>query len=68
MLKVKVLRPTQHKIGHFRDAPQASLLAWYGKKQNLHNKSTHSLIKRNVLQHKLLLLHPFNGLFPGQPG
>ena len=30
-LLVKVLRPTQHKIGHFRDAAQASLLAWYGK-------------------------------------
>jgi len=25
---VKVLRPTRHKIGHFRDVPQASLLAW----------------------------------------
>jgi len=28
---VVVLRPTQHKIGHFRDVPQANLLAWYGK-------------------------------------
>jgi len=28
---VKVLQPTQHKIGHFRDVPQANLLAWYGK-------------------------------------
>ena len=28
---VKVLRPTRHKIGHFGDVPQASLLAWYGK-------------------------------------
>jgi len=28
---VKVLHPTQHKIGHFGDIPQASLLAWYGK-------------------------------------
>jgi len=28
---VKVLDPTWHKIGHFRDVPQASLLAWYGK-------------------------------------
>jgi len=27
----KVLRPTQHKIGHFRDVPQANLLARYGK-------------------------------------
>ena len=28
---VKVLHPTRHKIGHFRDVPQANLLAWYGK-------------------------------------
>ena len=28
---VVVLRPTQHKIGHFGDVPQANLLAWYGK-------------------------------------
>jgi len=28
---VKVLRPAQHKIGHFGDVPQANLLAWYGK-------------------------------------
>ena len=28
---VKVLRPTRHKIGHFRDVFQANLLAWYGK-------------------------------------
>jgi len=28
---VKVLRPTPHKIGHFRDVPQANLLAWYWK-------------------------------------
>jgi len=27
----KVLRPTRHKIGHFRDVPQANLLASYGK-------------------------------------
>ena len=30
-LLVKVLHPTQHKIGHFGDVPQANLLAWYGK-------------------------------------
>jgi len=29
-LLVKVLRLTQHKIGHFRELSQASLLAWYG--------------------------------------
>jgi len=28
---VKVLCPTQHKIGYFRDVPQANLFAWYGK-------------------------------------
>jgi len=27
---VVVLRPTQHKTGHFGDVPQANLLAWYG--------------------------------------
>jgi len=26
-LLVKVLRPTQHRIGHFEDVPQANLLA-----------------------------------------
>jgi len=31
-LLAKVLRPTQNKIGHFGDVPQANLLAWYGKK------------------------------------
>ena len=30
-LTVKVLRPTQHKIDHFWDVPQANLFAWYGK-------------------------------------
>jgi len=29
-LQVKVLRPTQHNIGHFGDVSQDSLLAWYG--------------------------------------
>jgi len=28
---VEVLRHTQHKISHFGDAPQANLLASYGK-------------------------------------
>ena len=32
-LRVKVLRPTRHKMGHFGDVPQANLLAWYGKNQ-----------------------------------
>ena len=30
-LLVKVLCPTQDKIGYFGDVPQANLLAWYGK-------------------------------------
>jgi len=29
--RVKVLRPTRHKIGHFGDVPQANLFACYGK-------------------------------------
>jgi len=32
---VKVLRPTRHKMGHFGDVPQASLLAAVKKNQNL---------------------------------
>jgi len=30
-LQVNVLCPTQQKIGHFGNVPQANLLAWYGK-------------------------------------
>jgi len=30
-LLVNVLRPTQHKVGHFGDVSQANLLPWYGK-------------------------------------
>jgi len=30
-LMVKILHPTRHKMGHFRDVPQANLLARYGK-------------------------------------
>jgi len=29
--RVKVLRPTRNKMGHFGHVPRASLLAWYGK-------------------------------------
>jgi len=44
---LRFLRPTRHKIGNFGDIPQANLLAWYGKKQNLtlYNESTHSPTK-----------------------
>jgi len=31
LLMVKVVHPTQHKIGHLGDVLQANLLAWYGK-------------------------------------
>jgi len=47
---VKVLRPTQHKIGHFGDVPQANLLAWYVKTKPNTMKAP---IKRNVLQHEI---------------
>jgi len=31
LIELRFLRPTWHKIGHFREVPQANLLAWYGK-------------------------------------
>jgi len=38
----------------WRRFSQAILLAWYGKKLNVtQDKSTHSPIKRNVLQHQI---------------
>ena len=47
-LLVKVLRPTQHKIGHFGDVP---LLAWYGKtKPNTTEAHIHQ--SKDALQHK----------------
>jgi len=33
---IKVLRPTRHKIGHFRDVLQANLLAWYRNTTQAH--------------------------------
>jgi len=53
---IKVLRPTQHKIGHFGHVPQAKRSQSLGmarKNKTQHNRSTHSPIKRNVLQHKI---------------
>jgi len=41
-LLVKVLAPTRHKIRHFGDVPEASLLAWYGKT----NLTQQELIKK----------------------
>jgi len=35
-----VVRPTRHKTGHFRDVPQANLLAWYGKLNLTQQKHT----------------------------
>jgi len=53
-LLVKVSHPTRHKIGHFGDVPQANLLAWYGKKQNL-TQQKHTFTNQNKLlkQHKI---------------
>jgi len=50
---VKVLRSTRHKVGHFGHVPQANLLAWYGKAKSNKTKAHISLIKRNVVQHKV---------------
>jgi len=44
--------PTQHKIGHYGNVPQANLSTWYGKTKPNTTKA-HSPIKRNVLQHKI---------------
>ena len=49
-LLVNIVRPSQHKIGHSGDVPQANLLAWYVKTKIEHNKSTHPTINRNVQQ------------------
>jgi len=40
MILIKVLNPTWHKIGHFRDVPQANLLVWYGKPNPTQQKHT----------------------------
>jgi len=49
---VKVSCPTQHKIAHFGNIPQANILAWYGKTKP---KSTKARIhqSREELQHKI---------------
>ena len=49
----KVLRPTQHKTGHFGDVPQANLLAWYGKAKPNTTKAHSDQSKITVLQHKI---------------
>ena len=59
-----VLRPTQHKIGHFGDVAQASLLAWYGKTKS-------NTIKAHIHQSKEMYYNTnhnrFTALFPGPP-
>jgi len=48
-----VLRPTRHKTGHFRDIPQANLLAWYGKLNIAQQKHTFTNQKtRTTTQNK----------------
>jgi len=42
---VKVLRRTQHNVGHFRDILQANLLAWYGKTKP--NTKKHAFTNQN---------------------
>jgi len=45
LLFIKVLCPTQHKMGHFGDVPQANLLAWRGK-------TKHNTTKAHIHQSK----------------
>jgi len=45
-LLVKVLRPTRHKIGHFRDVSQANLLACYEKQNLTQQKHTYTNQKK----------------------
>jgi len=52
---VVVLRPSQHKIGHFGDVPQANLLAWYGT------------TKPNTTQLHIHHHNHFTVRFPGLP-
>jgi len=57
------------QMGHFGHVPQVNLLAWYGKTKP-NTKSTHSPIKRNVLQHKKLkpgLVASYD-IWPGNEG
>jgi len=56
---VVILRPTQHKIGHFGDVPQANLLAWYGKtKPNTTKAHIHQSKKCTRTQNKHKKLNP----------
>ena len=52
--RVVVLLPTRHKISHLEDVSPSQSLSSVRKKLNLtHDKSTHSPIERNILQHKI---------------
>ena len=46
--------PTQHKIGHYGNVPQANLSAWYGKtKPNTTKASIHQPKEMYYIQHKI---------------
>jgi len=60
-----VLHPTQHKIGNFKDVPQANLLASYRKTKLTQEKHTFTNKKKCTNKHKKsksmfchLLWHP----------
>ena len=51
---VKVLPPTQHKIGHFGDILHSQSLGLVLKKnKNKHNKSKIASVTKSILQHKI---------------
>jgi len=52
LIELCFLRPTQHKIGHFGDIPQAKLFAWYEKKQNL-TQQKHTFTNRKMYNNKI---------------
>jgi len=50
---VVVLRPTQQKIGHFRDGPQDNLLAWYGKTKTKPNTTKAHIHQSKEIQQNI---------------
>jgi len=66
----KILRPIPHKIGHFKDVPQANLLAWYGKtKPNTTKARIHQSKQKNynTTTTTTTILRPFVRDYPGEP-
>ena len=68
---VKVLCPTRHQVGHFRDVAQANLLPWYGKtkpnttKARIHqSKEMYYNTKINTKKLKLGLVTSYD-IWPG---